>query len=479
MTRPERIQANHPQVDDPKNGQGPASVIRTYLVITGLYTLSASLIWGINTLFLLDAGLDIFGVFIANGIFTASMSIFEIPTGVWADSRGRRSSFLLSVVIVFVGTLGYVATAAIGGGLLLFSLMSVLLGLGFTFYSGAVEAWLVDALRATGYSGQLDRVFARASMVSGAAMLTGTLSGGVLGSLNLAAPFLVRAGLLIAVFAIAFLAMHDLGFSPRALRLTTLPTEMRAIARASITYGWHVRTVRLLTMFSFVQMVFLAWGFHVWQPYFLELLGREAVWVAGVIAALVGLATMTGNAIVEWFARNCGKRTTLLISAAGVFSLAAIGIGLVGSFWMAVGLFLLVMASVGVLRPVKQAYLHQVIPTEQRATIISFDSLVANGGGMVGQIGLGYLAHTRSIAFGYVVGGITTLLALPIIAVLRRLGERSDIIIGTAGSRGGCGGQGLPDISSLDTTPRTTTEYVDKGQKTGNVVITVEHNDKT
>ena len=63
--------------------------------------------------------------------------------------------------------------------------------------------------------------------------------------------------------------------------------------------------------------------------------------------------------------------------------------------------------------------------------------------------------HTRSIAFGYVVGGITTLLALPIIAVLRRLGERSDIMIGTAGSQAGCGGQGLPDISSLDTTPRT------------------------
>ena len=455
MSEQERIQTSHPRRDDSKNGQTPTSVIRSYLVITGLYTLSASLIWGINTLLLLGAGLDIFEVFIANGVYTASMVIFEIPTGVWADSRGRRSSFLLSVAIVLVGTLGYVATAASGGSLFLFSVMSVLLGLGFTFYSGAVEAWLVDALKATGYSGPLDRVFARASMVSGAAMLAGTVTGGLLGSLTLTAPYLVRAALLAALFAIAFFTMHDLGFSPRALHLRSLPTEMRAIARASISYGWRVRSIRLLMMVSLVQTVFLAWGLHVWQPYFLELLDSKAVWVAGVIAALVGLATITGNALVEWFARYCGKRTTLLISAAGVFSLAAIGVGLTGSFWAAVGLYFLMMASVGVLRPVKQAYLHQVIPSEQRATVISFDSLVASGGGMVGQVGLGYLAQTRSIPFGYVVGGITTLLALPILAILRRLGERTDIIIGTATGPGGCAGKGLPDISSLDTAPRT------------------------
>ena len=88
--------------------------------MAGLYTLSASLIWGVNTLFLLEAGLDILGVFIANAAFTASMALFEIPTGVVADTIGRRTSFLLSIVIVGVGTLGYVAASAVGAGLLLF-----------------------------------------------------------------------------------------------------------------------------------------------------------------------------------------------------------------------------------------------------------------------------------------------------------------------------------------------------------------------
>jgi len=430
-------------------------VIRSYLVIAGLYTLSASLIWGINTLFLLDAGLDIFGVFVANAVFTGSMALFEIPTGVLADTRGRRTSFLLSVAVVLIGTLGYVGAAAAGGSLLLFSLMSVILGLGYTFYSGAVEAWLVDALNATGYVGQLDQVFARGSIVSGAAMLIGTVGGGLLGSLDLSVPFLARAGLLAAVFGIAFFTMHDVGFAPRALKSAALLAEMRTIARASITYGWRDRSVRLLIIASFIQGIFLAWGFYAWQPYFLELLGQEeATWVAGIIAALISLSTIAGNTVVEWFTRYCGRRTTLMLWAAGILTAAAVGVGLAGSFWLAVVLFLLVMAAMGVIGPVRQAYLHELIPSEQRATIISFDALVGSAGSVGGQTGLGYLSQVRSIADGYVVGGLVTLLVLPVLGALRRRGGPADIIIGTAGRQGVCAAQGLPDVASVDAIPR-------------------------
>ena len=58
----------------------PERVVRAYLAVSGLFTLSASVIWGVNTLFLLDAGLDIFEVFVANAAFTAGMVLFEIPT---------------------------------------------------------------------------------------------------------------------------------------------------------------------------------------------------------------------------------------------------------------------------------------------------------------------------------------------------------------------------------------------------------------
>jgi MFS family permease len=433
----------------------PAGVVRTYLTVSGLFTLSASVIWGVNTLFLLDAGLDIFEVFIANAAFTAGMVIFEVPTGVVADTTGRRRSFLLSAVTLLLGTLGYVAIAAAGGGLLPFVLASLVLGLGFSFYSGAVEAWLVDALDATGYEGQLDHVFARGAMVSGAAEIAGSVGGGLLGSVDLAVPFLVRACLLGAVFVVGVAAMHDIGFTPRTTTVSALPGEMNKVLQASLTVGWRARPPRLLMIVSLVHGAFLMWAFYAWQPYFLDLLGRDAVWVAGVIAALIASATIAGNALTDYFTRFCGRRTTLLLAASGVLALAAAGVGLVDSFGPAVALFLVAMGAIGVLVPVQQAYLHAVVPSAERATVVSFASLLGSAGGIGGSLGLGYLARQRSVATGYVTGGLMMLLALPPLLVLRALRQPADVIVGRrAGAPAPCAGQGLPPVSSLDTTAR-------------------------
>src|SRR5947208_16893431 len=73
--------------------------------------------------------------------------VFEVPTGVVADTVGRRVSLLLCLVTLFVTTLLYVAIAWRGGGFWAFMWVSVFLGLGYTFYTGAVDAWLVDALK--------------------------------------------------------------------------------------------------------------------------------------------------------------------------------------------------------------------------------------------------------------------------------------------------------------------------------------------
>jgi len=421
-------------------------VVHTYLLIAGLYTLSASLIWGVNTLFLMDAGLSIFEVFIANGVFTAAMAVFEIPTGVLADTRGRRASFLLSVAVLVVGTLGYVSAAQIGGGVVLFSLMSVILGLGFTFYSGAVEAWLVDALMSTGYTGTLEQVFSRGSMVTGAAMLVGTISGGLLGDIDLALPFVGRALFLMVLFGVALFKMHDIGYTPHALKLADLPKEMKKVARDSLRYGWNQKSIRLFMVMGLVQMGVAGWVFYAWQPYFLELLGRDAVWVAGVVAALIALSTIAGNAVVGWLSRFCLKRTTLLLASAALYATAIFSIGLARSFWAAVGLLLLSMFASGIAQPVRQAYFNHLVPSEQRATIISFDAMIASAGGALGQGGLGYLAQVQSISGGYVLSGLITSLALLVVLLLRGRNDPVDQI--TAGP--GCAGQGLPEVSQFN-----------------------------
>jgi hypothetical protein len=111
----------------------------------------------------------------------------------------------------------------------------------------------------------------------------------------------------------------------------------------------------------------------------------------------------------------------------------------------------------GVIFPVKQAYLHQVIPSAQRATVVSFDSMLGNAGGAVGQVGLGWMSRALSIPAGYVAGGLGTLLVLPVLGRLRGLGESADRIAPPepAGTTAPFAGQGLPSVAEVDAIGRT------------------------
>ena len=206
---------------------GGKRVTRVYLLLTLLNTFAASFIWGINTLFLLDAGLNNLEAFGANAAFSAGMMLFEVPTGVVADMWGRRASFLLGAVTLLVSTLLYLWMWQIHGPFWGWVVASLTIGLGFTFFSGAVEAWLVDALEVTGFEGPLESVFAKGQTTSGIAMLTGAIAGGYIAQVtNLGVPYILRAAMLGLTFFVALLLMRDLGFTPvrgglSARRLTT------------------------------------------------------------------------------------------------------------------------------------------------------------------------------------------------------------------------------------------------------------------
>ena len=421
-----------------------------YYTLAGLYTLSAAAIWGVNTLFLLDAGLSFFEVFVANAAYSLGTVLFEIPTGVVADTLGRRVSFLASVSVLAVSTLLYVGLAEVDAGVVAFALASVLMALGFTFYSGAMEAWLVDALNATGYRGVLDRVFARGSQVTGAAMLAGTVGGGLLGQIDLGVPYVVRSLLLAAVFAIAFFVMHDVGFTPRRVPVRRLPVEIADNARAGVLFGWRQPALRLLMLAGLLEMGFLSWAFYASQPYLLDLLVSDAVWIAGVVTAGIALATIVGNQIVSVASRYCGRRSTLLLAAGGVQTVAAVAIGLASSFWVALPALLVLMGAIGVTSPVRQAYLHQLVPSERRATVVSFDSMVSGAGGTGYQLGLGALGEARSVASAFVVGGLATVGAVPLFARIRGIGGPADRIVGArAGVESSCP-HGLPTVATVE-----------------------------
>ena len=401
-------------------------IVRTYLTLTGLFNGALALIWGVNTLFLLKAGLDIFHVMLVNAAFSFAEFVFEVPTGVVADTLGRRASLLFCLITLLGATIAYVALPALGLGFWSFVLVSIALGLGFTFWSGAAEAWLVDALKHAGYDGPIEGVFAKSQIAFGVAMLVGTTAGGLLGQLDLRVPYLVRAVLLVPIILIAWIGIKEPGRERRALSLATLPAEMKAVFVGGVRHGLRHQVVRPLIFAAAVANTFMMFGFYSWQRYFLDLLGKELVWVNGVVAALVGAASIAGNLAMSRIATMIGTRSGVLIASVAVRSVTIVLCGLAPSFAVAVGLYLVSNFAGGVASPLRQGLINRHIPSSERATILSVDSLFSELGSGVGQSGWGYLARRQSIGSAWVAAGAFLLLGIPLLALARRADPEND-----------------------------------------------------
>jgi MFS family permease len=406
----------------------PRSIQRTYLLLMLGNTLAASFIWGINTIFLLDAGLSNLEAFAANAFFTAGMVLFEVPTGIVADTVGRRASYLLGTVTLALSTLLYVLLWQVEAPFWQWAVASMLLGLGFTFFSGAVEAWLIDALTATGFTGQMEVVFGRGQVVSGAAMLTGSVAGGfVAQQTSLGAPFVLRAAVLVAMFAVAFRLMHDTGFTP--VKGGRPLAEMRKIASASIDYGWRVPAVKWLMVESLFTGGVGIYAFYALQPYLLELYGDpEAYQIAGLVAAIVAGAQILGGLVAPRIRALFRRRTTALLAMAAL-GVATLGlIGVFESFWVVIALIVVWGLLFAASMPIRQTYLNGLIPSQQRATILSFDSLMSSSGGVWAQPVLGRAADAWGYAPSYLLGAGISALAVPFLALSRRQDDPADTI---------------------------------------------------
>jgi MFS family permease len=402
-------------------------ILRTYVTLTLLSTLASSFIWGINTLFLLDAGLTISQAFAANAFFTAGEVLFEVPTGIVADTLGRRASYLLGSATLLVSTLLYFWMWRSHGPFWAWALISMLLGLGFTFFSGATEAWLVDGLTYAGYKGPLESAFAKGEIAGGAAMLTGSLAGGAIAqATTLGVPYLLRVAVLGLTFLVALISMRDVGFTPR--KGTSLWKEMRSILKSSLDHGLRNPPVRWLMLSAPFAGGVGIFAFYAMQPYLLELYGRSNYAVAGLAAAIVAGAQIIGGSLVPHARKVFRRRTSFLLFGTVMSGAALALIGLTSRFWIALtlmGLWAIVFAAA---MPIRQALINGLIPSEQRATVLSSDNLLSSSGGVVVQPVLGRTADAWGYPTSYVVGAVIELMALPLILLARREKAPSDPI---------------------------------------------------
>jgi MFS family permease len=406
----------------------PRNVQTVYLVLTLCTTLAGSFIWGINTLFLLDAGLSVTAAFAANACFTAGMVLFEVPTGVVADTWGRRASFLLGALTLVVTTALYWLAWRTHAAFWAWAVTSMMLGLGFTFFSGATEAWLVDALKYADFKGNLESVFAKAQVVGGAAMLSGSVAGGLIAQwTNLGVPYLLRSVALVVTFVVAYLFMKDWGFTPKTGKRPL--TEMRQVLRSSLHHGLGNPPVRWLMLSAIFETGVGIFAFYAMQPYLLELYGNERAYgIAGLAAAIVAGAQIAGGMAAPRLRRLFHRRTSALLAGALVSCGILALLGAVTRFPVAVALLVVWALIFAAVMPIRQAYLNGLIPSEERATVLSFDNLLGSSGGVVIQPVLGKVAEAWSYPASYAAGAVLQLVAAPFVLLARRENAAADTV---------------------------------------------------
>lgn len=384
----------------------------TFVTLTFMSTLASSLIWGINTLFLLDAGLNNLQAFAANAFFTAGQVIFEIPTGIIADSWGRRLSYMLGAITLMFSTLLYVFFWYVTVPFWLWGFVSLLLGLGFTFFSGATEAWLIDALSHAKYKGDMEPVFAKAQIATGASMLIGSVGGGVIAQFtNLGVPYLVRCFLLVITLIIAYIFMKDIGFTPA--RPKHILEASKKLFDQSVYYSFKSRPIRWLMLSTPFTGGVIIYAFYALQPYLLQLYGDpNAYSIAGLAAAGIAGAQIIGGFISTPVRSLFKRRTTILLSSICIGSLMLLFIGVFTNFTLVLIFGAIWAITSAISFPVYLSLINTLIPSAQRATVLSFNNLMGSAGGVVTQPALGRAADVYGYAATYIMSSAISFIAI-------------------------------------------------------------------
>ena len=167
---------------------------------------------------------------------------------------------------------------------------------------------------------------------------------------------------------------------------------------------------------SAISGIFLFYGFYSWQPYVLDLLGKDYIWLLGVVQAASSAAGIAGNAIVSRVRRSgvhwrdsarvleiTAIANTALIAAIGVVGLVARAQGVLPAA-IAIALWLGWGVIFGISMPVRMSYMNVHIASAERATVLSLDALFSDAGAAIGQPAFGWVSARTSIAAAWTLG---------------------------------------------------------------------------
>lgn len=368
----------------------PNNYITVYLVLGFLSKFfKYGLISGYYSLYLRRAGLDMLEINLVNVAYYVTLFVFEIPTGAFADVFGRRWSFIASSLLVAIGSILYGVTSGFWG----FVAAEMITAVGATFASGAFEAWLVDGLKHSGNKTPLRAIFAKSSYYFQASTLVGSILGGLIFSRDMSVVWFVGGGGSLLVALLSFIYMKEPSFTPKALGFKDGWQEMKNTVNTSFRYGLHNPAIRYIILVASLQTFVLMAPNMQWSIWFGDLVSDEKG--LGYIMAGNVLFMMLGARLVNTFlGKASGEERIILISQVGM-GVAFVATVLLTKLWGLVPFFAHQIFR-GFWAPVKEAYLHDHINSKDRATVVSFESILYH---IAGALGL-FLSGVSAKYFG-------------------------------------------------------------------------------
>ena len=402
---------------------------RNFILLRALRWLPVGLVLPFLVLTPVDRGLGLGAVGAVLAVHSAVLIVLEVPSGALADTFGRRRVLLVGAAL----TAASLGTFAVAQSVPAFMASLAALGTGRALISGALEAWYVDSLRALDPAAPLTRGLSRGTAAEATALGLGALAGGAIVSLahpsevadgalagyGLAA--LVGAGAALVYLAAVAALVHE---PPREAHLQdaghTAASRMRAVfatARSEIAASV---TVRVIFTTAVAFGVVLSAVELLWQPHLAEQLGGDAHhgFEFGALAAGSMLAVAIGAWSSPRLRGGLGLRLGYL-TALGLVAVFTALLGVPDGSVAFVALYLATYLSYGLVEPMHVELLNEAVGSEARATLISGESLAAQGGSLVANLSVGALAAAEGTATAWAVAG--ALLAVTGVLVARPL----------------------------------------------------------
>lgn len=382
-----------------------------YLIIVGATSAFFTMMGFISAIYRVQtAGLNPLQLVLLGTALELSVFVFEVPTGIVADLHSRRLSVIVGYALVGAGFM-------LEGALPLFAtilLAQVVWGVGYTFTSGAQDAWLADEIGEK----ELAQAYLRASQVGRAGTLVGLLASIGLGRANLALPFLVSGALLVGLALFLVLFMPETGFAP------TPRPERTSWQKMGDTFRDGVGVVRGRPLLMLILSIALFFGLssegldRLWEAHILENFTFPAagnlepvVWFGIISFATLFLGFVVTEVVrrrVDVDDERVALRVQLLMSLVVVAGVVAFG--LAGGFGVAVAAVMAVQVFRGGIRPLYWAWINKQIGEPRvRATVLSMNGQVDAIGQVVGGPILGGVATALSLRMAMV--GVGLLLA--------------------------------------------------------------------